>query len=97
MVDIFQALTRFRCGAFAILGDIKKMFWQIRLSDDDAQYHGNIWDGQTYVCTRLCFGVKPSPPIANYSMMKVAALGEKSHPACNSARSFSFVNYTRTI
>ena len=53
MVDIFQVLTRFRCGAFAILEDIKEMFWQIRLSDDDAQYHGISWDGQTYVFTRV--------------------------------------------
>ena len=80
MADIFQALTRFRCGIYAILGDIKKMFWQIRLSEEDAQYHGIIWEGQTYVFTRVCFGDKPSPPIANQSMMKIAAIGEESYP-----------------
>ena len=44
MLDIFQALTWFRSGKYAILGDIKKMFWQIKLNEYDQKYHGVIWD-----------------------------------------------------
>ena len=30
--------------------------------------------------TRVCFGDKPSPPIAEHSMIKIAKSGENSHP-----------------
>ena len=80
MTDILQAITRFRAGRNAILGDIKKMFWQIRLSEEDQMYHGVIWDGNTYAFTRVCFGDKNSPPIADYSMKKIAAVGKDDYP-----------------
>ena len=35
MLDIFQAITTFRSGEYALLGDVKKMFWQIKLSSED--------------------------------------------------------------
>ena len=76
----FQALTRFRCGMYAMLGDIRKMFWQIKLSTNDVQYHGVIWDGETYVHTRVTFGGNSSPPIADRSMMKIAAAGKEAYP-----------------
>ena len=40
MTDIFQILTRFRSGKWAIQGDIKKMFWQIKLTGSDERFHG---------------------------------------------------------
>ena len=80
IMDIFQALTQFRCGKFAILGDIKKMFWQIKLNLAAQKYHGVIWIDETYVFTRVSFGGKPIPPIANHSMMKVAEFGKDILP-----------------
>ena len=77
MIDIFQTLTRFRCGLYTLVGGIKKMFWQIKISKEDQIYHGVIWEGITYVFTRVCFGDKPSPTIANYSMTKIATFGEE--------------------
>ena len=76
MSDIFQVLTVFRSGDIAIQGDIKKMFWQILLSEYDQQFHGVIYKGKTHVFTRVCFGDKPSPMIAD-SCMRLIAEEEK--------------------
>ena len=76
MIDLFQILTRFRSGKWAIQGDLRKMFWQIKLSEHDERFHGIICNGETLVFTRVCFGEKPSPPIADSCMMKIAD-GEK--------------------
>ena len=49
--------TRLRSGKWAIQGDIKKMFWQIKPTESDERYHGVIYKGETYyVFTRVCFG-----------------------------------------
>ena len=80
MPDILQVVTKFRVGKFAMVGDIQKMFWQIRLHPDDQKYHGVIWNEDTYVFTRVCFGDKASPPIAEESMIKMAHIGKDTHP-----------------
>ena len=80
VVDIFQATTKVRCGKFALVGDMQKMFWQIEMSPEDQQFHGVICEGKTYVCTRVCYGDKPSPAIADYSMKKLVACGRKELP-----------------
>ena len=51
MNDIYQTLTKFSSGAVALLGDIRKMFWQIKINDKDQIYHGVIYKGNTYVFT----------------------------------------------
>ena len=48
--------TRLRSGKWAIQGDIKKMFWQIKPTESDERYHGVVYKGETYVFTRVCFG-----------------------------------------
>ena len=80
MVDIFELLTAFRSGYVALQGDIKKMFWQISLSEYDQQFHGIIYKGETYVFTRVCFGDKPSPTIANDCMKKIAKEEKEDFP-----------------
>ena len=35
MNDIFQTITRFRCGKYTLIGDIRKMFWQIKICEKD--------------------------------------------------------------
>ena len=80
MTDIFQILTRFRSGKWAIQGDIKKMFWQIKLTESDERFHGVIYNGETYVFTRVCFGSKPSPIIADESMMRISEWGRSNFP-----------------
>ena len=80
MTDVFQILVRFRCGKWAIQGDVKKMFWQIKLSERDECYHGVICNGETSLFTRVCFGEKPSPSIADNCMMKIAEWGRLKYP-----------------
>ena len=80
MNDIFQVLTGFRSGYVAIQGDIKKMFWQIMLSEYDQQFHGIIYKEETFVFTRVCFGDKPSPTIADICMHKIAREGKEDYP-----------------
>ena len=79
MPDILQIITSFRVGKYAILGDVQKMFWQIHVHPDDQNFQGVIWRKETYVFTRVCFGNKPSPPIAEESMVKIAHHGKISH------------------
>ena len=54
------------------------MFWQIKISEKDQLYHGVIYNGETYVFTRICFGNKPSPPIADMCMVKIAHHGKET-------------------
>ncbi len=83
VVDIFQAITKARCGEYAIAGDMKKMFWQVAMSEDDQKYHGIICEGKTYVCTRVCYRDKPSPAIADQSMKEIAEFGKEEFPAAS--------------
>ena len=80
MNDILQVLTNFRAGNTAIQGDIRKMFWQIMLSDYDQQFHGVLYKGETFVFTRVCFGDKPSPIIADSCMKMIANEGKEQYP-----------------
>ena len=89
MSDILQIVTRFRSGKYTLIGDISKMFWQIKINEHDQKYHGVIFKGETYVFTRVCFGNKPSPPIAELSMIKVAEHGKTSHPNASQALLFN--------
>ena len=43
---------------------------------------------ETYVFTRVCFGNKPSPPIADQSMVKMAYHENETHPDASSALFF---------
>ena len=85
LCDIYQIIMRFRSGSSALIGDVKKMFWQIKISNEDQKYHGIIYKGETYVFTMICFGNKSSPPIAELSMVKAAQSGKESHPLAHTA------------
>ena len=37
--DIFQTIMRFRSGIYKLIGDIRKMFWQIKIVDSDQKLH----------------------------------------------------------
>lgn len=54
--DITGILMRFRCKRVALVGDIKKMFLQVRLFDEDKKFHRFLWRED------------PSQPIRHYQM-----------------------------
>ena len=64
------------------------MFWQIKIAECDQKFHGVIHKGDTFVNTRVCFGHKPSSPIADLSMVKMAQSGKESHPLGSKALLF---------
>ena len=80
MNDIYQIITKFRCGLFVSVGDVCKMFWQINIHEQDQMFHGVIYKGGTYVFTQIGFGNSPSPPIADMSMVKMVYHGRETHP-----------------
>ena len=67
-------------GSLLYKAILRKLFWQIKLNKSDEQYHGVILDEKTYVFTRVCFGNKPSPNIANECMMRIAREGKDEFP-----------------
>ena len=79
-VDIFRAITKARTGKHVLIGDMKKMFWQVKMSEEDQRFHGIMCEGETYVFTRVCYGDKPSPSIADYSMRLIARSGKSELP-----------------
>ena len=77
--NIIEMITKFRCGKIALIGDIQKMYWQINLHKGDQKYHGVVWNSKTYVFTRVCFGEKPSSPIAEEAMLRISKDGKDTH------------------
>ena len=80
MNDVYETITQIRCGKYVLIGDVQKMFWQIMIDPEDEKYHGVIYKGDTYVFTRVGFGHKSSPPVADRAMLKIAQSGKETHP-----------------
>ena len=62
--DLTIVLTRMRRFRFVLAGDITEMFLQIRLHEEDKQYHRFIHEGNHYQWTRILFGNKASPNLS---------------------------------
>jgi hypothetical protein len=78
-LDIVDILIQFRRGLIALVGDIKEMFSQIELHEEDMKYHRILWrnlntDGpvEVYESVRLPFGDRASPFLAQYVIKKHA-------------------------
>ncbi|XP_062416584.1 uncharacterized protein LOC119218794 [Pungitius pungitius] len=83
--DIRAVLLRFRQGAFAALGDIKKMYNSVWLEDQEVHLHRFLWrdsegeDIQEYAITRVNIGDKPAGCIAQVAMRETANLPMFNH------------------
>ncbi len=62
--DLTIVLTRMRRFRFVLAGDITEMFLQIRLHEEDKQYHRFIHERKHYQWTRILFGNKASPNLS---------------------------------
>ncbi|XP_064638288.1 uncharacterized protein LOC135494306 [Lineus longissimus] len=85
--NLLGVLLRFREDLIAIVGDISKMFLQIRLKPEDTEVHRFLWrnlddtrEPEIYKLTRVAFGDKSSPDMASLVMLKIAERHETSHP-----------------
>ncbi|XP_059047222.1 uncharacterized protein LOC131842668 [Achroia grisella] len=85
-------LYRFREKPVAITADIREMFLQIKIREEDRAAQQFLWRGddrinppQKYVMTSMIFGARSSPFIAHSVRDKNAAEHRESHPSAYTA------------
>jgi len=64
IADIFDVLLKFRWKKIALAGDIREMYLQFHIADDDKKYFRFLWNGRAYEWQRLIFGRRDAPYIA---------------------------------
>ena len=87
MGNLFGILLRLREERVALTGDVSKMFLQIRLPEKDIHVHRYLWrelntkkSPDIYALERVTSGVKSSPDMANFVMLKMAKDNEEEYP-----------------
>lgn len=88
-------LVKFRDFAVAIVGDVSKMYRQISLSPSDRDFHRfvfNLTPSQLVDLrmTRVTFGVKSSPYVANRMLRQIAIEQKEQYPEAAQVISQSF-------
>ena len=76
--NVLVILTKFRCDDVALIGDIRKMYWQINLYEDDQKYHCVVWEEKHTASPRCVLGrseVHQSPRKVRSRFLKI----EKVH------------------
>ncbi|XP_031630836.1 uncharacterized protein LOC116345538, partial [Contarinia nasturtii] len=82
-----HVIMRFRFHKYVLSADIKKMFLQIRMNDEDLKYQKIFWRFnkddplQEYVLQTVIFGMKSSPFLAIFTMLELARIYEKRFPS----------------
>lgn len=84
--SLLGVLIRFRQKRFAVIGDIREMFLQIRIRKEDRCAHMFLWRGtdrdrdpDTYEMISMTFGSASSPFTAQYVMRKNALKYQSVH------------------
>ena len=85
--DVMDLLLRFRRRPVALVGDINEMFSQIRLAETDRCFHRFLWrkmecerEPDVYESTRLIFGARASPFLAQKVLLHHAEREEATFP-----------------
>lgn len=84
--DLFIVLLRFRHHQYAVMADITKMYLQLVLHPDHADFQRLVWREdpsepvRDYRITRVCFGVTSSPFLATRALVELAHEHKHSHP-----------------
>ncbi|CAM1323980.1 Uncharacterised protein r2_g3259 [Pycnogonum litorale] len=85
--DLLDVLLLFRRKSVAVTGDIEQMFPQVLLAPEDRKYHRILWRDlktdqpiETYESTRLTFGDKASPFLAQFVLQQHATEHEGKLP-----------------
>ena len=86
-LDVLDILITFRKGAIAFMGDLMEMYCQIELAPQDRRFHRFLWRNldenaeiKTYESTRLLFGDRASPFLAQFVIRHHAQKMETEYP-----------------
>ena len=78
--NIVDVLLSFSLEPIALVGDISEMFLQVRLKEEDKQYHRLLWRAapdepvKTYEFNHVVFGVRASPYLAGKAIKETATM-----------------------
>ncbi|KAL1447023.1 hypothetical protein WDU94_001902 [Cyamophila willieti] len=84
--DLFELLLKMRHFPVLVLADIKKMFLQIYVKEEDRRFQKFLWRNspqeelKAFEMQRVVFGMKPSPYLAQRVLHQVAADDRQNHP-----------------
>lgn len=84
--DLISILTRWRKFKIAITADIEKMYRQVLVTKDDADYQRILWrdkvnsEVQTYRLLTLTFGTSSAPYLAVKTIQHIAKLEQAIYP-----------------
>lgn len=83
--DLIAILLNWRCHRIVFMGDIKQMYRQIRLHDDDVTFHRILWrdypaeEIREYGMKRLTFGTNYAPCGAIQTVRALADANKATH------------------
>jgi hypothetical protein len=80
--DLTLILARMRTYRFALTGDISEMFLQIRLHQDDKQFHRFMHKTQHFQWTKTLFGNKASPNLSQKVLEELCKANPEMQQAC---------------
>ena len=85
--NLLRVLIRFRENKVAFIGDIKKMYHTVKMTELDQRTHRFLWrdmdstrEPDTYIMLRVLFGDKPSATIATVALRKAAEMSREKYP-----------------
>ncbi|KAI5715931.1 hypothetical protein M8J77_024772 [Diaphorina citri] len=84
--DLFKLLISFRMFPIACTADIKKMFLQVYVHEEDRKFQRFLWRNspqeeiQCYEMERVVFGNKASPYLAQRMLAQLASDSSAQHP-----------------
>ncbi|XP_055708965.1 uncharacterized protein LOC129805218 [Phlebotomus papatasi] len=94
--ELSVILLQFRLRPFAMTADISKMYLQLILDPEDANFQRLVWREsrdqpiRDYRIPRVCFGVASSPFLATRALMQLADDHEGEFPLASSVLRSSF-------
>ena len=85
--NLLEVLIRFRENKVAFIGDIKKMYHTVKMTELNQHTHRFLWrdmdstrEPNTYIMLRVSFGDKPSATIATIALRKTAEMSRDKYP-----------------
>lgn len=84
--DIFSLLLRFRGHQYVLPGDIKKIYRQFKVREEDRKYQRIPWRDNsgtiaTYELNTVTFGLSPAPFLATRCLHQLAEEEKANYPA----------------